>query len=103
MDSNSPELNENKVEIIREHIEKTKTNVDQSISLLIERGEKLEDLVDKSEKLNENSKLFNTNARRLKRRMFWRRLKTAFILFLFFFFIIMILLFTICGIRFNRC
>lgn len=101
----SPITNQNqeKMDKIKQHIDKTKNELNQSISLIIDRGEKLENLVDKSNNLNDDSKLFNRNARRLKNRMFWKRLKTAMILFLIFLFIIMILLFSICGIRFDRC
>ena len=101
--NSSPESNDDKINMIKDEIDRTKQYVDHSISLIIERGEKLEDLVDKSENLNENAKLFNTHSRRLKNKMFWRRVKTGLVLFLILFFIIFILLMSICGIRFQHC
>ena len=94
---------ENKISEIKNEIERTKDNIGKGINLAIERGENLDVLVVKSEHLQEDARIFNKQAARLKRQMCIRKLKTAFVLFLIFLLIILLLLFAICGLRFDRC
>jgi vesicle-associated membrane protein 7 len=97
---NSPE---EKINAIYYEIDKTKNEVQNSMSLIIDRGEKLDYLVDKSDNLNENSRIFKMQARRLKRKMFWKRVKITLLLLLILLIIILIFVFSICGFKFNKC
>jgi vesicle-associated membrane protein 7 len=75
----------------------------QNIEMILERGEKLELLVDKTENLHQQAFKFQKSARNLKSAMIWRRVK----LYLLVFFIIAILVWVItviiCGISYDRC
>ena len=92
-----------KISQIKEEIERTKDNIGKGINLAIERGENLDVLVVKSEQLEQDSRMFNNQAVRLKRKMCYQKLKTTFILFCIFLFIILLLLLLICGLKFDRC
>ena len=52
---------------VKNKIEDTKAIVHQSIEKLLERGEQLEDLVQKSEELSKTSKFFYTESKKLNR------------------------------------
>ncbi|KAF3835061.1 hypothetical protein F7725_027619, partial [Dissostichus mawsoni] len=49
----------------------------ENISKVIERGERLEDLQDKSESLSDNASAFSSRAKHLHRRMWWRDMKVG--------------------------
>lgn len=92
-------MSKNKLTLIQNEINDTRDNVQNNISLIIDRGEKLDTLVDKSDNLNINSKIFNKQAKRLKRKMLIKNLKMTALLLFIIFLIIMIILFAACGMR----
>ncbi|XP_077963925.1 vesicle-associated membrane protein 4 isoform X1 [Gasterosteus aculeatus] len=51
----------------------------ENISKVIERGERLDDLQDKSESLSDNASAFSSRAKQLHRRMWWRDTKMKMI------------------------
>uniref|UniRef100_A0A3B4AI41 V-SNARE coiled-coil homology domain-containing protein n=1 Tax=Periophthalmus magnuspinnatus TaxID=409849 RepID=A0A3B4AI41_9GOBI len=52
----------------------------ENISKVIERGERLDDLQDKSESLSDNASAFSSRAKQLHRRMWWRDTKMKIII-----------------------
>ena len=92
-----------KITEIKNEIQQTTDKVHDSINLVIDRGEKLETLVSKSEILNENSKMFNYQAKRLKRKMFLKKMKMICLLALLLIMIFFIFMFSICGFKLERC
>uniref|UniRef100_A0A3Q3J908 V-SNARE coiled-coil homology domain-containing protein n=1 Tax=Monopterus albus TaxID=43700 RepID=A0A3Q3J908_MONAL len=52
----------------------------ENISKVIERGERLDDLQDKSESLSDNASAFSSRAKQLHRRMWWRDMKMKMII-----------------------
>ncbi|XP_058887382.1 vesicle-associated membrane protein 4-like [Acipenser ruthenus] len=65
-----------------EKIKQVQTQVDEVIDVMqenitkvIERGERLDDLQDKSESLSDNASAFSSRAKQLRRRMWWRECK----------------------------
>lgn len=52
----------------------------ENISRVLERGDKLTDLQDKSDNLNTNAEYFRLTSRRLQRNMWWREMKMRLIL-----------------------
>uniref|UniRef100_A0A8C6T997 Vesicle-associated membrane protein 4 n=1 Tax=Neogobius melanostomus TaxID=47308 RepID=A0A8C6T997_9GOBI len=52
----------------------------ENISKVIERGERLDDLQDKSESLSDNASAFSSRAKQLHRRMWWRDTKMKMII-----------------------
>jgi len=90
-------IDNNKINLIQDEIDQVKDKVQHNISLVIERGTNLENLVDKSDNLGKNSLIFRNTTRRLKWKMFMKKLKmTALLLFIIFVIIMMFLVF-ICG------
>ena len=92
----SSETND-KINLIQDEIDQVTETVHQNISLVIDRGENLENLAHKSDNLAENSTLFRNSARKLKWRMFMKKLKMIALLLLIIFIIIMLFLFKACG------
>ena len=90
-------MSNDKINLINDEISQATEAVHQNISLVIDRGEKLDNLVEKSEHLNHNSALFKKQAKKLKWRMFMKKLKMTALLMLIIFLIIMLFLFMICG------
>lgn len=75
----------------------------QNIEMVLERGEKLELLVDKTDKLQNQAFKFEKSSKRLKEAMFWKRVK-LYLLFAFIVgFIIFIISAIICGFDFKEC
>jgi vesicle-associated membrane protein 7 len=75
----------------------------QNIEMVLERGEKLELLVDKTDKLQNQAKRFERSSTKLKQAMFWKRVK----LYLLIFFVVALIIWVItaiaCGITYDKC
>lgn len=65
----------NKFKNIRDKIEETKDLMIQNIDKALERGEKLDILVEKTGDLNQNSQTFKNNAKKLKNQVWWQNFK----------------------------
>lgn len=75
----------------------------QNIETVLERGEKLELLVDKADKLQQQAFMFERSSNKLKLAMYWRRVK----LYLLIFFVVVLIIWIIsaicCGIDYSKC
>ena len=60
---------------VSEKLEEVKGTVIQTIDNIMERGEKLEVLVDKTEQMDSEAFLFNRNASRLRHKMLCKKVK----------------------------
>jgi len=56
---------------VQEEVEETKVILHSTIQSVLERGEKLDDLVEKSDALSAQSKLFYTQARKMNKCCNW--------------------------------
>mmetsp|Transcript_4812 Transcript_4812/g.7286 ORF Transcript_4812/g.7286 Transcript_4812/m.7286 type:complete len:221 (+) Transcript_4812:23-685(+) len=65
-----------KIEAIRVQIEATKGTMVENIEKVIERGDKVELLVDKTDRLNQQAFNFDRSSRQLQRTMYWRKVRT---------------------------
>lgn len=83
--------NSTKIVEIQQEIDETKLIMHKNIDAVIEKGEKINLLVDKTENLRRDAYLFRGKTRDLKRRMCWDNYKTLIIIF----FIILIISFFI--------
>eukprot|EP00298_Acanthocystis_sp_HF-20_P000278 c10339_g1_i1.p1 GENE.c10339_g1_i1~~c10339_g1_i1.p1 ORF type:complete len:225 (-),score=53.32 c10339_g1_i1:113-766(-) len=101
MDFYSNDPSADKVNQVREEIGEVKNIMVKNIEKVLDRGEKIELLVDKSENLNKQSKTFKQQSTKLKTSMWWKNMKLnlliAFIVGIILFFIIM----AICGVQFK--
>lgn len=93
-------MSDEKMLAISNEIENTRDSVQNSIGLIIDRGEKIDVLVEKSELLNENSRMFKTQAKRLKHKMCIKKLKMTALLIIIILFIMFIIAISICGFDF---
>jgi len=75
----------------------------QNIEMVLERGEKLELLVDKTEKLQAQAFKFQASSRQLKNAMFWRRVKLTLLIVFIVLLIIWIITAIACGITYAKC
>lgn len=75
----------------------------QNIEMVLERGEKLELLVDKTDKLQSQAFKFEKSSKELKNAMFWRRIKLYCLIFFIFAFFMWLLTSLICGFDYKSC
>ena len=75
----------------------------QNIEMIMERGEKLELLVDKTDKLQSQAFKFERSSKQLKIAMFWRRVKLYLLIFVIAALIIWIISAIACGINYDKC
>mmetsp|Transcript_24743 Transcript_24743/g.28591 ORF Transcript_24743/g.28591 Transcript_24743/m.28591 type:complete len:222 (+) Transcript_24743:128-793(+) len=92
------------IDSLKNQIDEVKDGMVQNIERLLERGEKIELLVDKTDRLNQQAFRFESSSRNLRRHLYWRRIRnigicSAFALLVVFFFSI-----GACGgFDFHRC
>ncbi|XP_060722696.1 vesicle-associated membrane protein 4 isoform X2 [Tachysurus vachellii] len=68
-----------KIRQVQSQVDEVIDVMQENISKVIERGERLEDLQDKSESLSDNASAFSSRAKQLHRRMWWRDIKMKMI------------------------
>ncbi|XP_051954180.1 vesicle-associated membrane protein 4 isoform X4 [Xyrauchen texanus] len=64
-----------KIKLVQSQVDEVIDVMQENISKVIERGERLEDLQDKSESLSDNASAFSSRAKQIHRRMWWREKK----------------------------
>lgn len=64
-----------KIKHVQSQVDEVIDVMQENISKVIERGERLDDLQDKSESLSDNASAFSSRAKQLHRRMWWRDMK----------------------------
>mmetsp|Transcript_2908 Transcript_2908/g.3044 ORF Transcript_2908/g.3044 Transcript_2908/m.3044 type:complete len:217 (-) Transcript_2908:92-742(-) len=75
----------------------------QNVENLLERGEKLTLLVDKTEQLHQTAFKFERTSRHLKTTMFWRKIKLYSGIFIFFTVAIWLISSSVCGFDYSKC
>uniref|UniRef100_A0AAR2L3L6 Vesicle-associated membrane protein 4 n=1 Tax=Pygocentrus nattereri TaxID=42514 RepID=A0AAR2L3L6_PYGNA len=68
-----------KIRQVQSQVDEVIDVMQENISKVIERGERLDDLQDKSESLSDNASAFSSRAKQLHRRMWWRDMKMKMI------------------------
>jgi len=94
---------DSKIYEINEEIESTKNTVLESIEKVLDRGEKIELLVHKSDQLDDQARKFNRHSKKLKNRMLWKNIKMTLILALVCLVVIYFICSMICGFDFHKC
>ena len=90
-------MSNQKILDIQEEIDQTKGIVHRNIDLVIERGENLENLQEKSENLHVQSQLFRKHAKKLKCKMLMKNIKMTILIIFIILLIILFIIITICG------
>lgn len=75
----------------------------QNIEMVLERGEKLELLVDKTDQLNATAFTFEKSSRKLKEAMFWKKVKIYMLAISLVAFIVFVITWVACGADFSKC
>ena len=75
----------------------------KNVEMLLERGEKLELLVDKTDRLHQQAFRFERSSRYLKTALFWKRVKLYLGISVFFILSSWIVSSSICGFDYSKC
>lgn len=94
---------EAKVEGLREQVESMKLVMGRNINLLLQRGEQLDALEEKSKVLMEDTEVFKKRSSQLKSHMWWQYYKTSCLLMFLVVGVIWLIFSSICGFNFSRC
>jgi len=92
-----------KVEDIEMEINRSKIQGINTLNLVIERGDKLEDLEDKSFHLQQTSNTFYKTSKQVHQRMWCKKVKVLLIILLMFCFFLWFVLSLTCGFDFRQC
>ena len=92
-----------KLDVISNKLNSVKNVMFNTIDNILERGEKLEVLVDKTDNLETTSFQFNRNARKLRRTMLCNKIKTYLCIGFGAIFILWFLSSLICGFDYKKC
>jgi len=99
--SNDPSVD--KIGLVKQQIDDTKQVMIQNIDKLLERGEKIELLVTKTQELQERSSQFNKSSKKLKYAMWWTNIKLWILLIFIVVVIIWLASSFVCGFDYHKC
>ena len=88
---------------VRQQLDEVKGVMVQNIEKVLERGEKIELLVDKTDKLNQQAFKFEKQSKRLKTAMWWKNCKMTIIITVVVLAIIYLVLSMLCGSKLEKC
>lgn len=92
------------IDVVKNQIDELKDGMVQNIETLLERGEKIELLVDKTDRLNQQAFRFESSSRNLRRHLYWRKLRNIGICSLIVALVIFFFAIGACGgFDFHRC
>jgi len=100
------QFNDPKRDKVKSMIDKVKDineNLIESLEGILERQEKIDLLIDRSEQLSIASNSFRREAVQVRRVMWWRNFKTWIYIVLVFALVLLLILFSSCGIDFSKC
>lgn len=84
---------------VRKEVNEVKDVMTQNIEKVLERGEKIDVLVGKTEELDHSSQVFHRQAKRLRREMWWKNKKICLILVFVVAIIIAVIVLAILGVE----
>ncbi|XP_046844734.1 vesicle-associated membrane protein 7-like [Xenia sp. Carnegie-2017] len=82
---------------VRQDVEDVKGVMTQNIEKVLERGERIDTLLDKTEELDSSASTFRTNAVRVRRKMWWQNTKMCLILIAVILIILTVIVLVILG------
>lgn len=89
---------------VKSQLDDVKNVMVENIEKVLERGEKIELLVDKTDRLNEQAFKFEKTSRQLRNALFWRKLKVYLMLGAGLAFVALLLALLSCGgLSFSKC
>lgn len=101
---NSPNPNVDNIGAVRNQIDEVKEVMVQNIEKVLERGEKIELLVDKTDRLSKQAFKFESTSRNLRRTLWWKSVRTIVCLTSVIGLLVFILSAGFCGgLDFHKC
>ena len=94
---NGPMATESQFSDVRGKLDDVKDVMVKNIEMVLERGEKLELLMDKSEQLQLDAFRFQKSSKQLRNAMFWKKVKIYLLIFFVFCVVLYIFLAVLCG------
>merc|ERR1712137_961755 len=88
---------------VRSQIDEVKDVMVQNIEKVLERGEKIELLVDKTDRLNQQAFRFDSSSRQLRRAMYWKRMRCYIIIGVVAVLLIYVASVSLCGFDYHHC
>lgn len=88
---------------VKSQIDEVKDVMVQNIERVLERGEKIELLVDRSNELTQQAFRFQSNSRQLRRHMYWRQMRCRFLMGLVVVAVVFFASVSVCGMKFQHC
>jgi len=88
---------------VKSQIEDVKEVMVQNIEKVLERGEKIELLVDKTDRLNQQAFRFESSSRALRRAMYWKKMRCYAIIAVVSVVVIYAASVSLCGFNFHHC
>ena len=95
--------NADKIQQVQNQIESVKDIMIENIDRVLERGEKIELLVDKTDRLNQQAFNFEKSSRSLKNAMLCRKIRNYTIMAIIIALIIFFIAAMVCGLDFKKC
>jgi len=89
--------------MVKSQIEDVKGVMVQNIEKILERGEKIELLVDKTDRLNQQAYRFQSSSRDLRRAMYWRQMRCYVIIGVVVVIVIYAASVSLCGFNYHHC
>ncbi|KAG7337279.1 synaptobrevin [Nitzschia inconspicua] len=88
---------------VKSQIDEVKDVMVQNIERVLERGEKIELLVDKTDRLNQQAFRFESSSRSLRRAMWWKKMRCYAIIGVVSLLVIYAASVSLCGFDFHHC
>ena len=88
---------------VKNQIDQVKDVMVQNIESVLERGEKIELLVDKTDRLNQQAFRFESSSRSLRRAMWWKKMKCYAIIGVIALLVVYAASVSLCGFDFGHC
>ncbi|EAR94620.1 synaptobrevin (macronuclear) [Tetrahymena thermophila SB210] len=92
-----------KLTTLRQNVDQLKDVLEKDLSLLLQRGEKLEVIVKKSENMKTVSTELHRNAKKVKNHMWWQNKKMLIAIVLIVIVLIWLISSFICGFDYSKC
>lgn len=90
-----PSSGSEKVRQVQKQVGEVMGVMQSNIEKVVDRGERLEDLQDKSDTLVDTATDFNTRARRLQKKMWWKNMRMKMCVGFFIFLVILIIVLSV--------
>ena len=103
LEDSDSELDNSKVELIGDKINNVKNIIYENLSNVMEREEKLEVLVQKTDDLDNHAYNFQRNSKKLKRKLFYGKMKCYILSFIVICIFLWIFSISVCGIDYKFC